>query len=67
MKDKLEELLGKFADNCNAAMKTMPDKVESLKDELALIQKVLDAPNQPMRVNFDMSKIKKTEIKRASP
>jgi len=41
----------------------MPDRAESLQDELTLIQKVLDAPNQPMRVNFDMSKIKRTEVK----
>lgn len=59
----MEEVLGKHAENVNAAIQTMPDRAESLQDELTLIQKVLDAPNQPMRVNFDMSKIKRTEVK----
>jgi len=62
LKDRIGEVLEKHITNVTAAINTMPDRAESLQDELQLIQKVLDAPNQPMRVNFDVSQIKKTNV-----
>ena len=62
LKPRIEGVLGAHQESINAAIPEMPDRAESLQDELALIQKVLDAPNQPMRVNFDMSKLKKSEV-----
>lgn len=62
LKDRIGEVLEKHITNVTAAINTMPDRAESLQDELQLVQKVLDAPNQPMRVNFDVSQIKKTNV-----
>ena len=62
LKERIEGVLGMHQESINAAIPEMPDRAEALQDELQLIQKVLDAPNQPMRVNFDMSKLKKSEV-----
>ena len=36
----------------------MPEQEEALKDEVELSKKVLDAPNQPMRVNYQKTDLK---------
>lgn len=55
----VEKVLGKHIESIKAAMQSLPDRAEDLKEELEGTENVIKAPTQPMLTNFDDQKLTK--------
>jgi len=62
MKNVIEPVLYQHISNLFEACKTIPEREEFLKEEIELAKKVLDAPNQNMRVNYQETELKRDTV-----
>ena len=58
----IEPVVYQHLANLTEACKTMPERADALQDEIEVAKKVLNAPFQPMAVNYQQTELKKETI-----